>query len=338
MSDRAVHAPAASSAAFDWSQPLPLDGWFLVGPSRCLRAGKVLAFELPGMPVVLYRGEDGVVRAVQAHCPHMGAHLHHATVQGNAIRCPLHHWRWQSGVESADPGIRCLPGLPVRETGSGIWIRHSRDGDGAAPSFPEASEATDEELRYRHGRPVFLRCPWQAVMANAFDLNHFETVHQRAMQDLPEIRDHGDRLDFNYTSRVVGDGLADRVMRRISGDRIQVAIKLWQGSVITVHTRTRKRDTFLWLSALPVEGGTLIAPVYAVRRDEVLSPLRLRIAAWLFDAFLKKDVAILDRMRFSPKVTEAEDRYLWTYLRFVERLAGTSKVGAAQSGEACHVR
>lgn len=337
MSDRAVHAPAAS-AAFDWSQPLPLDGWFWVGPSSCLRAGQVMSFDLPGYPVVLYRGEDGMVRAVRAHCPHMGAHLQHATVHGNAIRCPLHHWRWQTGAESADTGIRCLPGLPVRETGSGIWICHSRDGNDAAPSFPEPSGATDEDLRYRHGRPVFLRCPWQAVMANAFDLNHFETVHQRAMQAAPEIREHGDRLDFDYTSRVVGNALADRVMRRISGDRIQVSIKLWQGSVITVRTRTRKRDTFLWPSALPVEGGTLVTPVYAVRRDEVFSPLRLRVAGWLFDAFLKKDVAILDRMQFSPKITEAEDRYLWTYLRFVEKLTVDSKVRMAQPGEDCHVR
>lgn len=337
MSDRAVHVPAAS-AAFDWSRSLPLDGWFLVGPSRCLGAGQVMAFELPGFPVVLYRGEDGVVRAVRAHCPHMGAHLQHATVQGTALRCPLHHWRWQTGAESAGPGIRCLPGLPVRETGSGIWICHSRDGDDAALSFPGPTGAADGELRYRHGRPVFLRCPWQAVMANAFDLNHFETVHQRAMQDAPKIRDHGDRLDFDYTSRVVGNALADRVMRRISGDRIQVSIKLWQGSVITVRTRTRKRDTFLWLSVLPVSGGTLVTPVYAVRRDEVLSSLRLRVASWLFDAFLKKDVAILDRMQFSPKTTEAEDRYLWTYLRFVEKLAANSKVGVAQPGEDCHVR
>ena len=335
MSDCTDCAPAAS-AVLDWCQPLPLDGWFLVGPSRSLGVGQVLAFELPGIPVVLYRGEDGVVRAVRAHCPHMGAHLQHATVQGNSLQCPLHHWRWQSGAEPTAPGIRCLPGLPVRETGSGIWICRSRDG--AASSFPEPGVAMDEDLRYRQGRPVFLRCPWQAVMANAFDLNHFETVHQRAMHDVPGIREHGDRLDFDYTSRVVGNGLADRVMRRISGDRIHVSIKLWQGSVITVHTRTRKRDTFLWLSARPVEGGTLVTPVYAVRRDEVLSPVRLRIAGWLFDAFLKKDVAILDRMRFSPQVTEAEDRYLWTYLRFVEKLACSTGAGAGQPGDACHGR
>jgi len=50
-----------------------------------------------------------------------------------------------------------------------------------------------------------------------------------------------------------------------------------------------------------------------------LSPLRLVAASWLFDAFLKKDVQILDRMHFSPKVTVEEDRYLWTYLRFLEK-------------------
>jgi phenylpropionate dioxygenase-like ring-hydroxylating dioxygenase large terminal subunit len=277
-----------------------------------------------------------VARALPAHCPHMGAHLQHATVEGNALRCPLHHWRWQTGAEAAAPGIRCLPGLPVRETGSGIWVCPSTGGP--APPFPEPTGATDGELSYRHGRPVFLRCPWQAVMANAFDLNHFETVHQRAMHAAPEIRDHGDRLDFDYTSRVVGNELADRVMRSLSGDRIQVSIKLWQGSVFTVRTRTRRRDTFLWLSALPVPGGTRVTPVYAVRGENLLSPLRLVVAGWLFDAFLKKDVAILDRIRFAPQVTEEEDRYLWTYLRFVEKRARGLKQESPELQERCHGR
>jgi nitrite reductase/ring-hydroxylating ferredoxin subunit len=316
---------------------LPSDGWFLAAPSRRLPVGRVMPFELPGLPVVLYRGEDGMVRALAAHCPHMGAHLQHGKVLGNALRCPLHHWSWQTGEQdNAGDGARCLPGLPVRETGSGIWLRASTAGP--PPSFPDPTGATDVELRYRHGRPVFLRCPWQAVMANAFDLNHFETVHQRAMHDTPVIQDHGDRLDFDYTSRVVGNELADRVMRRISGDRIQVSIKLWQGSVITVRARTRRRDTYLWLSALPVAGGTRVTPVYAVRRDEVFSPARLRIASWLFDAFLKKDVAILDRMRFAPAVDREDDLYLWTYLRFIEKRSRGLAGDTSESGEAADVR
>lgn len=335
MSDRAVRHLTASPA-LDWSKPLPLDGWFLVAPSRRLRVGRVMPFELPGLPVVLYRGEDGVARALPAHCPHMGAHLQHGKVTGNALRCPLHHWRWQGGESgSTGDGVRCVPGLPVRETGSGIWV--CRSPGGPVPPFPEATGASDGELRYRHGRPVFLRCPWQAVMANAFDLNHFETVHQRAMHAAPEIREHGDRLELDYTSRVVGNQLADRVMRGLSGDRIEVSIRLWHGSAITVRTRTRRRDTFLWLSVLPVPGGTRVTPVYAVRGDKLLSPSRLLVAGWLFDAFLRKDVEILDRIRFAPEVTTEEDRYLWTYLRFVEKRA-RSVAKTPEIQEHCHGR
>ncbi|HEY1122647.1 MAG TPA: Rieske 2Fe-2S domain-containing protein [Haloferula sp.] len=304
----------SAAPTLEWHRPLPLEGWFLVAPSDRLKAGQVMACDLPGLAAVLYRGEDGVTRAVRAHCPHMGTHLQHAKVQGNALECPLHHWRWQTATTTND---RCLPGLPLRETGSGIWLCHSRSPE--LPSFPEATGAEASELRYRHGKPVFLRCTWQAIMANAFDLNHFETVHQRSMHSPPEIQEHGDRLDFDYTSQVVGNALADRVMRSISGDRIQVSIKLWRGSVITVRTRTRKRETFLWLSVLPVPDGTLVKPVYAVRRNDLFSPLRLLAASWLFDAFLKKDVQILDRIHFSPKVAIEEDRYLWTYLRFLEK-------------------
>lgn len=311
-------ASTGANSPVDWSAPLPLRGWFRVAAAHALPPGAVLGFDLPGLRGVVYRGQDGGVRAVHAHCPHMGTDLRHATVVGNALRCPLHHWLWQGG-QAEEAGARCLPALPVRLAAGGVWVCTSASS--SPPAFPAHEDVADADLLYLEGRPVLLRCPWQAVMANAFDLNHFETVHQRALVDEPVLVEHEDRLDFDYTSRVVGNALADRVMRRISGDRIQVSIKLWHGTVITVRTRTRRRETFLWLCAVPVPGGTEVRPVYAVRRDHPLAFARLRLAGWLFNAFLSKDVQILDGMRFAPVLSQAEDRCLWGYLRFVEKLA-----------------
>lgn len=325
--------------AIDWHQPLPLRGWFLVVPSRRLKRRNVISFEAGGVSMVLFRGEDGVVRAVQAHCPHMGTHLAHSAVYGTALQCPLHHWRFECGSEGATgcaaPGASSLlqqrAGLrsyAVREAYGAIWAT-PRNGQEAG-AFPLPHGAAPESLLFKQGKEVFLSCPWQAVVANAFDLNHFQTVHARALHGEPSIEDQGHCLQFRYTSKVTGDDLADRMMRRLSGNAIDVTIHCWEGSVLTVKTRTQHRETYLWLSFLPVEGGTVVKPVYAVPREQwpALAWLRVQVAGWLFHAFLKKDIRILERMRFAPLVSEKEDPYLCAYLRFAARQASGSMSGS----------
>jgi phenylpropionate dioxygenase-like ring-hydroxylating dioxygenase large terminal subunit len=319
----------------DWHEALPLHGWFLVAPSRRLKRGAVTTFDLPGQPIVVFRGEDGLVRAVQAHCPHMGTHLAHSSVHGSSLQCPLHHWRFECGASGsgngsstgcAGPGASAtlqpraaLRSYAVREACDAIWVAPRSEAD--PQPFPIFDGVSPGSLLYKQGTPVFLRCPWQAVVANAFDLNHFQTVHARALHGTPAIEDQGHRLEFRYVSKVTGAELADRIMRKVSGNAIDVTIHCWEGSVLTVKTRTQRRETFLWLSFLPVEGGTVVKPVYAVPRGSapMIARLRVQVAGWLFHAFLKKDIRILERMRFSPKVTPEEDPYLCKYLSFAAR-------------------
>jgi len=300
----------------EWHKPLPMEGWFLAAQSRELRPCGVVGFDLPDQPLVLFRGEDGTPRAVPAHCPHMGAHLQHSTVHGNKLQCPLHHKRFEACSPTNAPiGLLCLPAPPTREAYGGVWV-----SAGEPSPFPVFDGVSEDMLFFKHGRPVLVHCPWQAVVANAFDLNHFQKVHERALYGTPSITDHGQHLVFRYVSKVTGRSLPDQMMRALSGNRIDVTI-CWQGSVLTVRTRTRYRETFLWLNFIPVAEGTLVKPVYAVLRGRVplLSWLRVQVAGWLFHAFLRKDIIILERMRFAPSVTSEEDSCLNSFLRFTER-------------------
>ncbi|MEO7297186.1 MAG: Rieske 2Fe-2S domain-containing protein [Verrucomicrobiota bacterium] len=303
----------------EWHKPLPLEGWFLAARSHELKPCGVIGFDLQDQPLVIFRGEDGTPRTVPAHCPHMGAHLQHGTVKGNALQCPLHHKRFEASSPTHAPDHPlCLPALPTREAYGGVWVRAC---DPREPTpFPIFDGVGEEMLHFKHGRPVLVRCPWQAVVANAFDLNHFQKVHERALYGTPNITDHGQHIVFRYVSKVTGSSLPDRMMRLLSGNRIDVTI-CWHGSVLTVRTRTRYRETFLWLSFIPVTDGTLVKPVYAVLRGRIplLSWLRVQVAGWLFHAFLRKDIIILERMRFAPSVTPEEDPCLNTFLRFTER-------------------
>lgn len=76
------------------SLPNP-DGWFAVCFSTELQPGTVLSRTLLDQEVVVFRTASGELSMLDAHCPHMGAHLGHGgRVEGEAIRCPFHGFRF----------------------------------------------------------------------------------------------------------------------------------------------------------------------------------------------------------------------------------------------------
>jgi len=134
--------------------PIPF-GWFAVGRSEDLKVGDIVPFQLGDEEFVIWRGEDGVVRGLDAICPHLGAHLgHESKVVGNSIRCPFHHWQF-----GGDGGVVSIPyqdkvpltlrkpcrerSLPIHED-LGIvfawWHPHQADPLFALQAVPEITE------------------------------------------------------------------------------------------------------------------------------------------------------------------------------------------------------
>src|SRR5437660_599117 len=54
--------------------PFP-SGWFRVATSADVSRGAVKPLRYFGKDLVVSRGEDGKAHVLDAHCPHMGAHL-----------------------------------------------------------------------------------------------------------------------------------------------------------------------------------------------------------------------------------------------------------------------
>jgi nitrite reductase/ring-hydroxylating ferredoxin subunit len=78
----------------------------------------------PGQMLAVQAGErwyalvnlGGVLHAVDNNCPHNGGPLAKGTLDGQAVICPWHAWRWDvvSGRNLA-PGVEWrLPRVPVR--------------------------------------------------------------------------------------------------------------------------------------------------------------------------------------------------------------------------------
>lgn len=160
-------------------------GWFVVAFSDELPPRGVLPLRYFGRALVLFRGEDGVARALDAHCPHLGADLGAGgVVRGNGLRCPFHHWVFdEAGLCVEIPRCDRIPrqarlGVwPVCERNHMIFIWYHRDG--APPDFdvPRLRVETEEGwLPWRHAR-MRIRTHSREIVENVVDVQHFPTVH-----------------------------------------------------------------------------------------------------------------------------------------------------------------
>ena len=318
-----------AEAPFIFDPPSRPAAWYLLARSSAVPAGRVLPRRAGDEEVVLFRTEGGVVGALAAHCWHMGAHLGNGCVVGERLQCPLHHWEWgpdgacagMPGGGSPPPSAR-QPGYPVAERLGGIWVWMGGGAPGPVPGFETFEEA---DLLYAHGRAVRLRCPWYAPAANGFDEQHLSTVHGRALRVRPRVGVPGPyRMRMHYQSRVTGTGLADRIMKRLSGDHIRVQISCWGGTTVTVESDLGRTRSALLLAMIPVGDEVEVTPVFTSRRGGVpgMDRLRLAVARFLFTRFIEKDVGVMQGMRFRPRLPLPGNETLETFLRWASGLPG----------------
>jgi phenylpropionate dioxygenase-like ring-hydroxylating dioxygenase large terminal subunit len=191
-----VTVPAVGRGETDaagWPHRVHPTGWYQVAWSAELPPGGVLSRRYFGVDLVLFREEGGTARLLDAHCPHLGAHLGEGGwVEGPDIVCPFHGWRWSGeGRNTAIPysdrpnrgqRLRCWPvaerhGLvltwydalgrpPLWDPPELAEMVPGFDGSGYYPVHPDCT---------RLWADVRVRPQW--VVENIVDVAHFQYVH-----------------------------------------------------------------------------------------------------------------------------------------------------------------
>jgi nitrite reductase/ring-hydroxylating ferredoxin subunit len=277
--------------------------WYLLAQSRELARGAILTRSLGEIEIVLLRGLDsGRATAFAAHCAHAGCHLQHGAVVGDALRCALHHRviRVDGKFVAKDGGVLASAPqacFPVIERFGCIFVFA-----GASASFdlplPEICSLGPIATRTLPAQAFPLK--WSTLIANGMDIDHLQAVHDRAMREPPTLRQlDAHRLRLDYCAGVTGRHLSDRVMKWISNDEIRTSITCIGGPMMLVESRVGRRQTFVLLSMCPdAKGGSTVGAVVGVAGapDRLATRIAVRLAAWLFHAFLQKDVGILRQM------------------------------------------
>jgi len=291
-------------------------GWYVVARSSDLARQAQLQVTLASRECVLFRTKSGVLGAVDAHCPHMGAHLRHGSVEGEALVCPLHRWKIapDGSATGMEPGCRRARTWHVEER-FGLIFLHL--GSHVRTELPAPEQAD----RYAWGTSaqVTIDTDWHCLAVNGFDMPHLHAVHHRKLVEPAQITvTPREKLTLRYTSRVTGRSLSDLAMRWLAKDRIHVRQQCF-GPVVVVETDLGFTKTTAVLGLLPEGDHVRAFGAFGILPGRLTS-LRLLLTRILFTAFLRRDFRVVAGMRLRTDVADEGVRRLASFLRSLPRL------------------
>ncbi|EEA01849.1 Rieske (2Fe-2S) domain protein [Burkholderia sp. H160] len=304
-------------------------GWFQIGWSAEIAPGAVRPLKYFGHELVAFRTASGELSVLDAHCPHMGAHLGYGgRVVDDCIQCPYHGWRFDGcGSNTLIPyqegTIRKrLRQWHVLEQHEIIFLWHDPAGgpprEGWLPhlfDFPDAP-ASLEDFYPSYVNQAFVYSPGerlhpQVVVENSADTMHFRYSHG-APEDPELLWFNADepiwRSSMGFKSPKNGE-IAMRMVSHVSG----------VGLSFTVfdHHRFGRR---LVLSCTPVDDQhSDLRVTYFFPRDPVspdVMPEQLRAAARETVLFFEQDALIWRHQKFVQQpIFAKQDVKAYTALR-----------------------
>ena len=238
--------------------PIPY-GWFAVQYSHEIQPGEIKIEEVFGKEWIIFRGEDGKVGMTDPYCPHLGAHLGHGgEVHGNNIRCPFHHWQFDTeGWCKEIPYGKVMPGickkkpvlkaLPVVEKYGMVFAWYHPSEQAPMWDLPVVPEFEDTEghvdVRY-HAWDIGTCI--QEIAENSVDTPHLKFLHGAPIIPGVEFSYDGaiskyDIMDGYIYGTGYGPGISET--RHCKED---VAMLMFAMSTPVNAELTRTRMAFTW--------------------------------------------------------------------------------------------
>jgi phenylpropionate dioxygenase-like ring-hydroxylating dioxygenase large terminal subunit len=171
--------------------------WNCIGHnSKVPNAGSYYTFDFIGVPLIVVRGDDMVVRAFVNSCPHRGAEIATGAGECKFMKCPYHAWAYDLKGElfatplidetdcfkKADHGLRQVK----LELFDGLmWINLDPDSISLAEHLGDLPERTKpwnaEEMVCVGTSELTVHANWKLFSENFSDGLHVPFVHQASI-------------------------------------------------------------------------------------------------------------------------------------------------------------
>jgi phenylpropionate dioxygenase-like ring-hydroxylating dioxygenase large terminal subunit len=321
---------ASQLEKFNNKNHLP-EAWFWLAKSADVEAGKAIPAQFWGRELVIYRGDDGQVRAFDAYCPHMGAHLCDGKVEGKSLRCPFHFWKFsESGNCEEIPcqsDTRNVPNLKKYKVGEKyglIWL-WTGDADDRE-TIPVIPELTPYELDWTHGNQFVKNCHPNVVMINAIDAQHFNSVHNLIVNLNMDAKVLSPRtIQFSNTTPMPTKNFFLRWAARFYKKALTYEMTYWYGNTGSVMVGPDFLHFYILFALRPTvdgltEGQTLLvtkkrAGLFGALTNQVL----LFATKLVGNYFAKGDTVIFSRIRFHYQTPVKADRAIIQFIEHYEK-------------------
>ena len=221
-----------------------------------LGSGEVQPLSAFGQELVLFRAEDGTVGLLDAHCPHLGAHLGHGgTVCGSSVICPFHAWAFDATGRCTDiPYAQKMPrqartrAWSVLERNGAIFGWHDPAGQGPTWEVPTIQEHGAEGWTDWSTNSLEVKTSPREIVENVADKAHFPIVHGT----------HVDRFDNVYEEHRATQLTSGTAYPRGGGeDRFELSAT-YHGPAFQITDMKGFLDSRLLLAHTPIDEDRLI--------------------------------------------------------------------------------
>jgi len=310
-------------------------GWYIVCPSKNIPQSKAKSFVICGQKIVVFRGTDNKINALDAYCPHLGTDLAIGKVDGNLIRCFFHHWAFDGAGKCQD--IPCQSTIPQKaklqayttdEKYGFIWIYPD---DKAPEKIVEFDELKNQTLMTISDKPFERNCHHHICMMNGIDAQHLQTVHKLNIKMDLSLQENksGNIIDFTLSGEFPRTTFREKVARRILGNDYEYTMRYADGCIglLTIMKKVRFIPPLHMIYAYtPLKDRkTRIQPIYITRKRE-------GIMGWLISRFLLlltklayyflrgEDGMIYDNIHYNANALLNIDQPLVKYMNYVNQL------------------
>ena len=320
------------------SEALPLypTSWYLFGNTHDLRNGPA-SRDLLGQRLTAFKTASGTWAVLDARCAHLGADLGEGCVIGDELQCAFHNWRYGSDgrctlvpAQPRPPAFALLRSYPTIERHGYLFFFN-----GPEPLFPLPFFEADDADTYVAARPLrfVADCPWHLVNANSFDVQHFRAGHGREMLGEPAIDcPHPFARRIRVTFGVAGNTIYDRLLRWSVGERVEVSMTNWGGSIVVVTGQFRRTRSSMITYMEPLDENHCVQNVLVYARrislGWLVNPLRLWLRRLFTRGFMAEEFETLAGIRYNPAGLLECDRPMIDFYHWLTQLPQTTSVSA----------
>ncbi|MDR6511590.1 vanillate O-demethylase monooxygenase subunit [Novosphingobium capsulatum] len=170
-------------------QPYPRQQWWVAAYSSEV-SRELLARDILGEPVIIYRTEAGEAVALAGICPHRAFPLSKGCVVGDAVQCGYHGFQFRADGEcqhvpsqTGVPQNARLRAYPLIEDAGLIWI-WTGGPDGADPSLMPDLHSLGlgrEDWAVEQHPLATVGARYTLLIENLLDLSHVTFIHHRTI-------------------------------------------------------------------------------------------------------------------------------------------------------------